>query len=89
MRLGELTSEQREKINKVTKIDDERAIKEFIKSRRIKNVRETTIKYYEDAFHVLKRDLKLLEINKQLVELSEKDIKNNFVLAKEIESDNH
>jgi site-specific recombinase XerD len=74
MRLRELNQEQKERINKVQKMDDERAIKEFIKSRRLKNVRETTIKYYEDAFHVLKRDLKQLQIDKQLVELTEKDL---------------
>lgn len=80
MRLRNLNQEQREKINKVSKIDDEQAIKEFIKSRRLKNVRETTIRYYEDAFHVLKRDLQLLQINKQLVELSNKDIEEVITL---------
>lgn len=74
MRLGELTTEQREKIDKVSKVDDEMAIEEFIKSRRMKNVRESTIKYYYDSFHVLKRDLQRLDIHKQLVELKEEDI---------------
>lgn len=41
MRLGELTTEQREKIYKVSRADDGMAIEEFIKSRRIKNVRES------------------------------------------------
>lgn len=36
-------------------MDDEQAIKEFIKSRRLKNGRESTITFYEDAFHVLKK----------------------------------
>jgi site-specific recombinase XerD len=80
MRRKELNQNEREIINQVTKIDDELAIKEFLKSRRLKNVRETTIKYYEDDFHVLKRDLKLLEIDKQLVELTEKDIEAIIML---------
>lgn len=56
MRRKELSQTEREIINKVAKVDDEIAFKEFIKSRRLNNVRETTIKYYEDAFHVLKRN---------------------------------
>jgi site-specific recombinase XerD len=74
MRRTNLSQKEREVINKTQKIDDELAIKEFLKSRRIKNVRETTIKYYEDAFHVMKRDLKKLQIEKQLVELTENDL---------------
>jgi site-specific recombinase XerD len=74
MRRGELSQKEREIVNKVTKINDEIAIKEFIKSRILKNVRATTIEYYENAFHVLKRDSQLHNINKQLVELTELDI---------------
>ncbi|MFF3025228.1 tyrosine-type recombinase/integrase [Gottfriedia sp. NPDC057948] len=74
MRRKELSQFEKEIINKATKIDDEKAIKEFIRSRTLKNVRDTTIKYYYDAFHVLKRDLNYLGINKQLIELTEKDI---------------
>jgi len=80
MRRRELTHSEREILSKVTKINDETAIKEFIKSRRLKNVRETTIKYYEDAFHVLKRDLQILKINKQLVDLTEKDVEEIILL---------
>jgi hypothetical protein len=74
MRRGDLSQKEREIVNKVTKIDDEIGIKEFIKSRILKNVRATTIEYYENAFHVLKRDTQLLNINNQLIELTEKDI---------------
>lgn len=74
MRIGQLTEEQKKIINKTEKIDDEKAIKEFIKSRRLKNVRESTIRYYEDAFRVLYRDLEKLSINKTLLEVTEMDL---------------
>ncbi len=74
MRIGKLSNEQKEIISKATKIDDEQAIKEFIKSRRLKNVRETTIQYYFDAFRVMKRDLRKLKIDKQLIDLAENDL---------------
>ncbi|KAB2489990.1 tyrosine-type recombinase/integrase [Priestia endophytica] len=80
MRRGELSQSEREIINKVKKVDDEQAIKEFLKSRRLKNVRETTIKYYESVFHVLYRDIKKLSIDKQLIELNEKDIEKVILL---------
>ncbi|MDK8643804.1 tyrosine-type recombinase/integrase [Niallia taxi] len=80
MRRKELSRAEREIINKVVKVNDEIALNEFIKSRRLKNVRETTIKYYEDAFHVLKRDLQKLKIRKQLIELEEKDIEKIILL---------
>lgn len=74
MRIGKLTEEQKKIINKTEKINDEKAIQEFIKSRRLKNVRETTIKYYEDVFGVMYRDFDMLSINKPLIEATERDI---------------
>lgn len=74
MRIGKLSNKQKDIIKTSTKIDDEHAIKEFIKSRRLKNVRETTIQYYFDAFHVMKRDFEKLGIDKQLVDVTESDL---------------
>ena len=80
VRIGKLTEEQRDLIKKTQKINDEIAIKEFIKSRTLKNVRPTTIRYYEDVFHVMRRDFDKLGINKQLIEVDEEDIKTMIEL---------
>lgn len=74
MRIGKLTEEQKKIIDQTEKINDEKAIQEFIKSRRLKNVRESTIRYYEDVFRVLYRDLEKLSINKPLLEVTEMDL---------------
>lgn len=56
MRFGKLNDDQLEKINKVKKIkDDESTIADFIKSRRLKNIRGAIVTYYYDVFYVLNR----------------------------------
>lgn len=82
MRRKMLTEDQQNFINRSSVIDDESAIKEFVKSRRLKNVRETTITYYENVIHVLKRDMAQLNIKKQIVELTESDVENIILLWK-------
>lgn len=74
MRRRELTPKQKEAISKVGKVDDEFAINEFILSKKRKNVSSGTINFYYDIFKVLKRDIKKLEINKQLIEITESDL---------------
>ncbi|TGA99027.1 integrase [Sporolactobacillus shoreae] len=82
MRRKMLTEEQQSLIDRSVKIDDEGAIEEFIRSRRLKNVRETTITYYKNVIHVLKRDMAQLKINKQLIELTESDVEDIILLWK-------
>lgn len=62
--------------------DDDFVLEEFIRSRRIRNVRETTIKYYVDAINVLKRDRGCIQVDKPVMHLSQRDLEDMIMYWK-------
>ncbi|EFI84402.1 tyrosine-type recombinase/integrase [Listeria grayi] len=76
VRRRKLTEAEKSIINKVVRYDDDFLIEDFIRSRRLKNVRETTIKYYLDIFNVLNRDKVKVDLDKPLSELSQRDLED-------------
>lgn len=75
-RRRKLSVQDRTIINRTISLTDEEVIEEFIHSRRVKNVRETTIQYYLDVFQVLNRDKEKIHAYKQLVELNLRDFED-------------
>ncbi|QGF43642.1 tyrosine-type recombinase/integrase [Listeria innocua] len=62
--------------------DDDFVFHEFIRSRRIRNVRETTIQYYTDAINVLKRDMEFIHVQKPIMHLSQRDLEDMIMYWK-------
>lgn len=58
------------------KITDEEAFQKFERDCLIRNLRAETLKYYKDKFAATKNTLKEMKIDKQLVELTQKDIED-------------
>lgn len=73
-RRRKLSVQDRTIINRTISLIDEEVIEEFIHSRRVKNVRETTIQYYLDVFQVLNRDKEKIHADRQLIELTQRNL---------------
>ncbi|SFQ76809.1 Phage integrase, N-terminal SAM-like domain [Psychrobacillus psychrotolerans] len=58
------------------KITDEEAFRKFERDCLIRNLRTETLRYYKDKFAATKNTLKEMKIDKQLVELTQKDIED-------------
>ncbi|MGE6261366.1 tyrosine-type recombinase/integrase [Heyndrickxia sporothermodurans] len=74
VRRGELSTEQKNLIK--SKITDEEALKKFERDAHIRNLRPATIKFYKNELHAAKIAIEEMELNKQLVELTETDLEN-------------
>src|SRR5699024_1740225 len=72
-RKNHLGSSELEILNDV--LTDEKAEGEFYQDCYLKNLRAATISYYEDKIYIAKKILKFLDMDKQLIELTEKDMK--------------
>lgn len=71
-RRGRLTDEELKIVN--AKITDEEAFKKFIRDCHLKNLRPSTIKYYNNELAAVKVGLAELGIDKEVVELDQEDI---------------
>lgn len=66
-----------------TKPDDTGAFEVFVNQKRIEGVQERTIQHYREIKHVVERDLKILHIDKTLVELTTANIEKLILYWKE------
>ncbi|MFS0638595.1 tyrosine-type recombinase/integrase [Mesobacillus foraminis] len=80
-RRGRLTDEELKIVN--AKITDEEAFKKFIRDCHLKNLRPSTIKYYNNEPAAVKVGLAELGIDKEVVELDQEDIETLILHLKE------
>ncbi|MBC2267726.1 tyrosine-type recombinase/integrase [Listeria sp. FSL L7-0083] len=74
MRKKELTQQELALLGEVSVYSDEEVVEMFIKSRYIKNVRPSTLKFYEVGLHTFRRSLDDLSIEKRFTEITAPDI---------------
>lgn len=76
-RKGKLTDEQLHKLYSagVQKANSDDLIKEFVDSKKLINVKQSTIKRYYDVFHILDRDMMRMGLETPLADLSMDQVK--------------
>lgn len=66
-----------------SKVNDEEAWKEFERNCNLRNLRPDTILFYKNKLSATKTTLSEMNINKEVVELTQKDIENMILFLKE------
>lgn len=72
-RASQLSKEELTILSGVKTVDKDEAIHDFIDSRRLLGVSDRTVSHYKSTFSSIARDLTALEIEQNLVKLSEND----------------
>lgn len=66
-----------------TKVTDEEAIEQFIRSCHLKNLRAATIKYYSNEIFSFKKAMEEMELNKNLVDLNQQEMEQVILFLKD------
>ncbi|SIT90582.1 tyrosine-type recombinase/integrase [Edaphobacillus lindanitolerans] len=80
-RSRELSIEEKKLL--MTSLTDEEAFSRFERSCQLKNLRPATIRYYRNELSAFKKSLKEININKQLSEVTQKDVEDVLLYWKE------
>lgn len=79
-----LTNEQIELINQGNELTGEEAWEEFLTAKEMLGVTTNTMKHYETVRRVTYRDLPVIDIEKELLELNRKDIESLILYWKTV-----
>ncbi|MCM2532120.1 tyrosine-type recombinase/integrase [Neobacillus pocheonensis] len=80
-RRGDLTEEEVKIVRK--KLTDEEAFSKFVRECQLKNLRPSTIEFYNNEFKAVKRSLVEMEIDKDVIELKKQDFEKLILHLKE------